>query len=274
MHRLLIAVLFLLAVTGCSGEHASGGLARTIDAAAPATAAATAAAAARGGKADGPRQTLAYEHSILIDTQEARVAPIHEAALSACRAASDDLCTVLDSHLSTGRQASASLRFRARPAGIAKLVAALGRQGDITEQSTKAEDLAGPIQDADKKLAMLTTYRAELEALRGRAGNGIDALIKLNHELAEVQSEWEAAAGVQATLLQRVQTETLDVTIRSTHGRAFWSPISLALSEFGSHLSEGVSATITATAYLLPWVVLLGVVAWIARRLWRRRQRP
>lgn len=262
MNRLPIALLLLLAIAGCSKEQGAASLPETTSAAAP----------ARSGGPAGQRRTLAYQHSIQIDTQESKVATIHEAALAACRAAADDLCTVLESHLSTGRDASASERFRAKPSGIAKLIAALGRQADITEQTTKAEDLAGPIQDGEKKLAMLTTYRGELEELRNHAGNGVDALIKLNHELAEVQSELEAAGGKQAWLVQRVETETLDVAIRSQRNQSFWRPISLAASDFGGNLSQGVSSAITGTAYLLPWAVILGLAVWIVRKLWRRRK--
>ena len=261
MRRLLITFLVLLGMAGCSRQNTSGPLADAPTGAAQGSATGT----------DGQRRTLAYQHSIQIDTQEAKVAPIYEAAMAACRAASDDLCTLLESHIGTGRLASASLRFRAKPGGIAKLVVALGKQADITEQSTKAEDLAGPIQDGDKKLAMLTTYRAELEELRSHAGNGVDALIKLSHELAEVQSELETAGVIQARLMQRVQTETLDVTILSERNQSFWKPISLATSDFGSNFSQGVSTAITGTAYLIPWVFLIGLAVWIARTIWRRR---
>lgn len=262
MNRLLIACLLLAFIAGCSQKSESG----------PGSEAATAAAPARVGATDSSRSTLAYRHSIQIDTQESKVAAIHEAALAACREASADLCTVLESHISTGRSASAFLRLRAKPSGIKKLFAALSKQADVTDQSTKAEDLAGPIQDGEKKLAMLTAYRTDLEALRKRAGNDVDALIKVNHELAAVQSELEAATGKQVYLMQRVETETLDVTIRSEHQQSFWRPISLAAADFGSNLSQGVSTAITGVAYLLPWVFILGLAGWIARRLWRRRK--
>ena len=261
MNRLLITFLVLLlsATTGCSRHPMS------VDKAALAQAAPAAASGAA-------RRTLAYQHSIQIDTQEDRVAAIHAAALAACREAAADLCTVLESHGSTGRFASATLRLRARPAGIPKLIAALGRQADITEQSTSAEDLAAPLQDGEKKLAMLTAYRAQLEDLRHRAGTDVDALIKVNRELAQVQSELEAAAGKQAYLMQRVETEILDISIRSEHNQSFWRPISHAASDFGGNLSQGVSGAITGVAYLLPWVLIVAFVAWVVRRLWRWRR--
>ncbi|WP_088966757.1 DUF4349 domain-containing protein [Vogesella sp. LIG4] len=162
----------------------------------------------------------------------------------------------------------------ARPPGIRSIVAALGKQATVTNQSTSAEDLAQPIADAGKKLAMLRDYRARLEALRERAGSDVDALIKVNRELAQVQSELESSAGEQAYLLQRVQTELLTVSIGSQEHQAFWKPVSQALAEFGDNLSRGIATAITATAFLLPWGVLLLALLWLGRKLRLRPRWP
>lgn len=262
MHRLLIACLLLVGLAGC-GQKDEYGLAKSV-AAAPAD--------PRSATAGSPRRTLAYKHSLQIDAQEGKIAEMHEAALAACRAASAEDCTVLESHVSTGRAAFASLQLRMKPSGIPKLIAALSARGDITEQSTQAEELAGPLQDGEKKLAMLTAYRAELEALRKQAGNDADSLIKVTRELAQVQSDLEAASGRQAGLVQRVETEILDITIRSEQNRSFWRPISLAVADFGGSLSQGIASAVTGVAYLIPWAFIIGLAVWIVRKLWRRRK--
>lgn len=255
---LLLALLMLAALAGCAKKEDSSALARS----APA-----------GASPNAASRYLAYQHAIQIDAEENKVAAIFEAGQAACREAASDLCTVLESRINTGRSASASLKFRAKPSGIKKLVAALGQQAEITDQSTTAEDLASPIEDAAKKLAMLNDYRSKLEALRGRANSDVDALIKVNRELAQVQSELEAIAGNHAHLMQRVETEILNVSIRSVHHQSFWRPIALAVSDFGANLSQGVSVAITGIAFLVPWAFLLGLLAWVVRRLRRRWKR-
>jgi len=87
-----------------------------------------------------------------------------------------------------------------------------------------------------------------------------------------VQADYEAAAGKRALLAQRVETEILDVSIRSERHRPFWTPIGRALREFGGHLAEGISTAITGLAYLVPWLVLMSVLGWAGRRWWRRRR--
>lgn len=257
MRSLWITMALLFAIGGCAKKEESVKRFETAE--------------GRHSQASGSAY-LAYEHAIGIDTEEGKVGLIFEAAQAACREAEVDLCTVLEAQINTGRAVTASLKFRAKPAGIRKLIAALGKQGEITDQSTSAEDLAGPVADGARKLAMLNDYRTKLEAMRERASRDVDALIKVNRELAEVQSQIEAMSGKQQHLMQRVETEVLNVTIRSDQHQSFSKPIARAFADFGRNLSEGISTAITGLAYLLPWVVVLGVPAWAIRRLWRRRK--
>jgi hypothetical protein len=257
MTRALIALMILIAVAGCAESSSNKSVATVARTAAP----------------QGVNRFLAYQHVIQIDAEEDKVPAIYEAGQAACREAAADLCTVLESRITTGRAASASLKFRAKPVGIQKVVTALSKQGSITSQSTSAEDLASPIQDAAKKLALLTDYRTRLEGLRGKASSDVDALIKVNRELAQVQSELEATTGQHAHLMQRVETEILSVSIDTGRSQSFLRPIGVAISEFGGNLSRGFSIAITALAYLIPWALVLVLLIWSLRVLWRRRKR-
>jgi hypothetical protein len=222
------------------------------------------------GHADATRH-LAYEHAVDIDTAPDKVAALYADGLRACRDAAA-ACTLLESRIDSAPDAAASLKFRATPDVIPKLVAAMGQQAELARQSTHVEDLSGPITDTARELAMLDDYRSRLEALRSRAGNDIDALIKVNRELAEIQSRYETADGKRALLARRVDTEILNVSIRSDRRRPFWSPIRHALGEFGSNLSQGISFAVSSLAYLLPWLFIIVVAAWAVRKLWRRRR--
>ena len=257
----LAFLVFLVAgaLLGCSEKNAST---------APVPEAEPAASAAN------PRRVMAYEHAVSLDVEAARVAAIHAATEAACRALVEEQCVVLESRLDTGDYTSATLKLRARPGGVRRLLTELATQGDVIHQSVKAEDLAAPIQDATRKLAMLEDYRSRLEALRVEAGGDVDALIKVNRELASVQGEIEALSGQQAHLLQRVETEILTVSLSSFASRSFWQPVSSALSSFGGDLAEGVATAITGTAYLVPWGIVLVVLVWIGRKLLRRRTLP
>ena len=221
--------------------------------------------------APAAHRQLAYEHDVDIDAAPDKVAALYADGLRACRDAAA-ACTLLESRIQSEPEAEASLKFHASPAVIPKLVAAMGERAELARQSTRAEDLSGPIADTARELAMLDDYRTRLEALRSRAGSDIDALIKVNHELAEVQAKIEAANGMRAQLAQRVDTEILNVSIRSGRQKSFWAPIGRASTEFGGDLAKGISIAIAGVAYLLPWVFILSVAGWAVRALWRRRR--
>ncbi len=254
----LVILLIFMAMASCARKEESAAVALAVSAKAP---------------ADSPNRYMAYEHSLRLDTEEDKVVVVYKAALAACREAVADQCVTLESHLNTGRDVSAELKFRGKPGGIQKLIAQLGAQGEVISQTTTAEDLTSPLEDSARKLAMLDDYRSKLETLRERASVDIDALIKVNKELAQVQSEIEAMTGGRAHLVQRVETEILNVNITAIHHRQFWKPISAALSDFGSNLSEGLSKAITGVAFLIPWSLVLVVFAWVGRKLWTRGKR-
>ena len=230
--------------------------------------------AAQDGAA--PRQ-LAYEHTVSFDAEPERLPAIHATDLAACREAGADACTLLESRIDSEPKAEAVLKLRAKPQVIPRLVAAMGNRAELAHQSTRAEDLSGPIADTGRRLAMLQNYRDRLEDMRNRAGSDIDALIKVNHELAEVQSRLEEADGMRAQLAQRVETEILNVTISAERHRPIWKPIGRALRDFAGNLAEGIAYAITALPYLLPWVFMIAFAVWAVRRVWRivrRRAAP
>jgi hypothetical protein len=260
MTRHVFALLVLLfSAVGCSQnpEHMSAG----VGAASEAKPAATA------------NRHLAYEHTLAIEADDDKIAPLFDAVQAACLAAVTESCAVLEARIARGEYASASLKFRASAAGIRKLIEVLSAEGEIASRSTTAEDLAGPIEDSAKKLAMLNDYRAKLEALRDRSSADVDSLIKLTRELAQVQSEVESLTGSHAQLVQRVETEILNVGISSFHNQSFWSPIGNSTSDFAENLSEAIAMFITSLAYLLPWVLLAILAIWIWRK-WRNRKKP
>jgi hypothetical protein len=260
-NSLVMVVVAVLALAGCSKKEEA--LTRAV-----------AEAASAGGTTEHPARFMAYEHFVQIDTREDKVVPLHEAALTACRQAVAEQCVVLNSQLSTGRSNSSSLKFRAKAAGIQKIIEVLGAQGEIVSQSTSAEDLAAPIADTAKQLEMLKDYRSNLEKLQARSAGDIESLIKVNKELAEVQSQIESLTGSHKHLLQRVDTQLLNVSIAPANAASFWRPVGLALADFGSHFSRAIAGAITAIAYLIPWGLTFFAFAWTGRKLWRRYRKP
>ena len=62
------------------------------------------------------------------------------------------------------------------------------------------------------------------------------------------------------------------MTITSEQQQTFGRPVAQSLHEFSGSLSQGTASAISGAAYLLPWLVLLSLLVWIAPKLWRRRK--
>jgi hypothetical protein len=215
---------------------------------------------------------LAYEHHVSIDTEGGKVKQLLDKLSAACAGDRDNSCTLISSSLEGGREEHAELAVRVKPAGVAKLLAMASAGGEVASQETSVQDLARVVTDNTKRLDMLRAYQQKLMDLERKGGGGVDGLIKLSKELADVQSELEAATGENAALMERINLDVLKISIFTRHQQSFSAPIHRALADFASNLSEGIANFVTGLAYLLPWGLLMFVLLVIARKLWRRRK--
>ena len=213
---------------------------------------------------------LAYEHSIDVATGEVQMQPLYEKVIAACKADTENGCLLLDSSIASGRYVHARLSMRAKPEGIKKMLALVGKEGEVTSQGTKVEDLGRPVLDSRKRLEMLRQYQAQLQELDKRSGKDVDALIKVTKELATVQAELEQATAADALLMQRINTDLLNVSLSAEGKQSFWTPVKRALGNFTDNLSEGVANAITALAYMLPWLLAFVLLFPLGRKGWRR----
>lgn len=257
MSRFALAVLVLGGLVACSSEQ-SAGLSGDAESSFART------AEQREG------EFLAYEHSIVVDTNEAKLAASFQSVTEACAADRENQCTVLHSEVNHGQYSRASIRMRVKPGGVGALATLAAGAGDVVRRSTHVEDLAKSIADSDKRVAILTTTRDKLLELEKRGAEDIESLIKITTELTRVQAELEQATGQSAYQRQRVDMDILNVQFVVEAGRSFWSPIGDSLSSFGQNLSNGLADTINAIAYLLPWSILILFVGYLLRKLWKR----
>lgn len=258
MNRTHILALILVAVAGCSNSDGTAGFSGDAELAFSRTA----------EQRDG--QFLAYEHTLVVDTSEDKLADSFKSIIDACTADRENQCTVLHSEINHGDYNRASIRMRVKPGGVDALATLAAGSGDVVRRSTNVEDVAKTIADIDKRIAILTTTRDRLLELEERGAEDIESLIKITTELTKVQAALEQAMGQSAYQRQRVDMDILNIRLIVEAGRSFWSPIGDSLSSFGQNLSDGLADTIYAIAYLLPWSILIFFVGYIVRKIWKR----
>ncbi|MFC4313487.1 DUF4349 domain-containing protein [Steroidobacter flavus] len=271
-----IVACCLVLISGCSKEMAGVSPAsapmetRLISEFAP---------AAQGGRQLG---TLAYEHSISIETSRevlpARVREI-EAACNADRASN---CTVLEVTLQSNQDLpSGHIRMRLAPDGVEPIITLASKDGEVTSRNTSAEDLAEPVADTERQIALMTLHRDRLTEFMKNKDIKIEQLITVSKELATVQSQLDSLSTQRANLRRRIDTELLTINLslpRQTY-LSEQSPVKDALRSFGSNFREAVAMVISFFAVLLPWliVILPGLFflrlfwQWIGRKLARRQ---
>jgi len=268
--RALVIALALVALAGCEKKSdgsfamsdASGGSARTL----------AAAAMAPGAAAQPRTNSLAYEHTISIETtKEALPARLREIE-AACRADQTSGCTILDvsSHAQDDLP-NGSIRMRLAPTGVEPIVAVASKDGKVIGRSTHAEDLAEPIADTERQLALLTLHRDRLAELMKSKDIKIDQLITVSRELASVQSQLDSLGSQRANLRRRVDTEllTIQLSLPRHDYAANNTPVTDAFRDFGSDFREAIGMVIRFFAVLLPWLVVVLPGIFLLRLFWR-----
>jgi hypothetical protein len=213
---------------------------------------------------------LAYEHSISLESDHKKLQADYKKVVEACAADRTNNCALLKSELNSGNYASAYIQLRIAPAGVNPLLKLVSSLGDVSSQSTHIEDLSTAIADSEKRIAMLTSYQNQMLELQKKENIDIESALRIAQEIANIQSQLEDTAGAAQYLKTRTKMDIVNIRF-STQGNES-SPISDAFSEFSDALFESVASVIIATAYLLPWGILIYLLFLIGRFLWRRRK--
>ena len=275
--RILLPLLFtVLVLTACTRkEDQAFGLApQSSPFAAPPVAQIAAAGLALLPTADRPRSdTLAYEHSVAIElTKELMNVRIQEIQ-AACQSDTQSGCTLLDVGVSSHEYIpSGNIRLRLAPNGVDSLIQVAAKGGKIVSRSTHAEDLAEPVADTERQLALLTTHRTRLEELMKNRSLTVDQLITVSRELAGVQTQVEQFGTTRANLRRRIDTELLTINL-SVPQREFYaqqSPVLDALRSFGTDLKQAFASVIRFIAVIVPWLIIIVPGVLLFRWLWRR----
>ena len=256
----VIVTVVLVTLAGCQQKQAS-------------SAVSFAAQEASGSSpANEARDTLAYEHAISVELDKETLPERLRELEAACKADSASTCTIIESSLRwRERLPGASIRMRLAPGGVEGLITLARRGGKIVERATRAEDLAQPVADTERELALLGIHRDRLVDIMKRKDLPIDQLITVSKELATVQSQIESASSTHANLRRRIDTDLLTIGLSPPASEIFseTTPVSDALRASGANFREATAMVIGFVSALVPWlfVVLPGLV--LLRMFWR-----
>jgi hypothetical protein len=217
-------------------------------------------------------ESLAYEHHIFVEVAKEVLPARMQEIQTACTSNKDLACLILDYSIRNDDGVpSGTIRMRLAPTGVDPMIAIAGKGGEIASRNTHAEDLAEPIADTDRQLALLTTHRDRLAEFMKSRDIKVDQLIVVSKELATTQAQIDALGTQRANLRRRIDTEllTINLSIPSFASAAEQSPILDAFRAFGSEFRHAVANVIRFLAVLLPWLVVIVPGLIFIRFLWR-----
>jgi hypothetical protein len=229
-------------------------------------------------------QYIAYSHNLGLSLPKGQVEPLLGAHIDACRTAGTATCIVINSNIWSQDEdsASGSLSLRATPDWIDGFMGSVASDadkvgGEITQRSTNAQDLTREILDTGARLDAQRTLQGRLMGLLERRDGSLGDLLQIERELARVTGDIESIEAQLKTLRLRVSMSSLDMNYQ-TKQPAFSatrnSPLGEAFGDFFYNLSGAIAAVITAFAIGLPWIILIGLFAWIWLKLiWPRLRR-
>lgn len=216
---------------------------------------------------------LAYEHSVSIRMDVERMPAMVSSLRKACDTGRHGSCLLLGVEQSGGEFAYATLRMRLEPRAVEPMIAAAGEGGEIGDRSTRAEDLAVVVRDNTVLQDRLRKQQARLLEFQERDDLKVADVIALAEQLSRIEAELEAAERDGATHKRRIETQLLTIELRPTGGDAGRNSIAIALRDTGSTMAASTAVVIRVVAGLLPVLLVLSLIGWGIRRLWRWSRR-
>lgn len=169
---------------------------------------------------------------------------------------------------------SADLVVRVPSDSFDEILEAIGELGEEVSRSIAAEDVSTVVADVDARVQSMQGSVDRLRALAAQAVSVSD-LITIESELTARQSELESLQAQQRALADQVSLATLSVRLTASGNSGTDDTGFLAgLADGWNALLDAVRALISVVGLLLPWLVLVALIAVPVVLLLRRRRRP
>ncbi len=177
-----------------------------------------------------------------------------------------------------GAVGAATLTLRIPESQIDDAVAALSKMGTLRRESLRAEDVSDTYYDLAARLRNAKKLEDRMLELAARAG-GVKDLLEVEREVGRVRESIEVMDGQLRALDDRASLATLTVEVVT---RAVYVPeeqVGLGGKISGSFdsslraLGAAAEGLLLFLVAALPWLLPLGIGAWILRRTLRLRRR-
>lgn len=212
-----MAMLGLLASTGCAGVPTASETASDMAMEAPmdegqtATAAEITAPGASEGDSVGSSQPQLIKRASLALTVDS-VDDALTRASTILREQQGDILDLRDNQPEAGRRRSAYLNLRVPQANLEATLNALADLGTLEQRSIMAEDVSTQLVDLQARLRNLRKSEEALQKIMDRSGS-IEDVLEVSRELSTVRQQIEQLAAQLKSLQTQVSYSTIELTV-------------------------------------------------------------
>jgi hypothetical protein len=217
----------------------------------------------------------------LIRSAELRVqvADVQAAVRRADSVATQRGALLADSRVTQGKDEAreAQVVIRVPSDRFAETLAALRRIGEVKSEAVKTQDITKEYADLETRLSVKEQTVARLRQLLSDRTAKLSDVLQVETQLANTVTELEQLKGERRYFDQQVAISTISVTFAeraSSRAVQLTGPIAEAFRSSLDVLGRSFSALIYVVAFLLPWLVVAGIVWWVATRVRTRFERP
>jgi Domain of unknown function (DUF4349) len=218
---------------------------------------------------------IAVQHKLEVASSDEKLQAAWDAVIRFCGTLA---CEVTASRITarSGRSsASGSIALRVVPQDFPKLLTQVEKQGNIVQHSTLSEDKTTQVVDTEARLKNLTAYRDSLRAMLSRPGLNIKDSMEIEEKLTDVQSDLDGETRKRKILANETERVAVEIEFRVKDAgsrRHRFAPLWAAVAQAGETMAESLGSVITFVVFMIPWILLLFLVAWLIRLLWRKRR--
>ncbi len=191
------------------------------------------------------------------------------------------LCTdnggyTVNSHISRNEESySAQLSVKVPRDKLESIMDSIARLGEVRDRVVSAQDVTEEYYDAEARLKVLRAKEDRLVGLLAKA-NTINDIISIENELGKTRGEIEVLAGRLQYLSNATELSLIDISLRQAVPGAIKAPqgtlgkaVQGLISSLNS-LIDFASNTVIAIFVILPWILVLVLLLWLSRYVYKR----
>jgi hypothetical protein len=269
---IMLGIIGLLLVGGCSKKEESQKAERFAPAEAPAVAAFKKEKLEPPADAESKRY-IAMKHHLVVETAEDQLPKAWESVNEFCRSMG---CDIVESSISKKNQntpPSGSLVLRVVPENLKPLLDHIGKVSNIVTHMTESEDKTGTVIDVEAKIKNLTELRNRLRSMLATRTGSLKDVVEVERELSRAQSELDSLVARRKALANETDKVAVMIDFRSKQSIAetgAFAPVVSAWHEIGHVFASSIAIIIAFTVAIVPWLILIAAGFWIVFKLLRR----